>query len=74
MTHTRQGREYTPRIVRQKVEEELALESGVLDAKEYKVVVKDALTDALVRILSLTHTDPLIRALVCSRSNWIRWL
>ena len=54
LTWTRQGREYTPRIVRQKIEEELSLESGILDAKEYKTAVKDALTGALVRTVSDT--------------------
>ncbi|KAF7795002.1 hypothetical protein EIP86_006146 [Pleurotus ostreatoroseus] len=53
LTWTRQGREYTPRIVRQKIEEELSLESGVLDTKEYKTAVKEALTDALEQLDSM---------------------
>lgn len=41
----------TPRIVRQKVEEACGLESGTLDKKEWKGVVREATNDALVLVL-----------------------
>lgn len=45
-------RDLTPRLVRRKVEEELAIEIGILDDIEYKDVVKDALAEAMVSFTS----------------------
>ena len=42
-------RDLTPRIVRHKVEEQLGLESGILESPEYKSVVKAAIAEATVR-------------------------
>ncbi|KAL0060606.1 hypothetical protein AAF712_012609 [Marasmius tenuissimus] len=36
----------TPRLVRQKIEEKLGLEKGVLDEKKYKTAIGDAITEA----------------------------
>ena len=39
----------TPRVVRQKVEQELELDPGTLDEKEYKEKLKPIIQDAVVR-------------------------
>lgn len=42
------NRDLTPRIVRRKVEEELAIDSEVLEDEKYRKVVKEALNEAMV--------------------------
>lgn len=45
------ARDLTPRLIRQGIEKELALDEGVLDASEYKSAIKAATKYALVRAL-----------------------
>jgi len=47
--------ELTPRIVRGSVEEALSLESGTLDAKEYRAAVKETIEAAVVRVPPPSH-------------------
>ena len=49
--------ELTPRIVRGSVEEALSLESGTLDAKEYRAAVKETIEAAVVRVPLRTFED-----------------
>lgn len=48
--------ELTPRVLRKEVERLMSLEEGVLDAKEYKTIVKTAADAAMVR-RSVDHAE-----------------
>lgn len=46
--YSRRTSEITPRLIRQRVEAQLELEEGSLDAKEYRDAVKVATAEAIV--------------------------
>jgi hypothetical protein len=47
----------TPRLIRSKVENELGLPTGTLDAPTYKVLVKRIIHDAMVCIVHSFHPE-----------------